>query len=326
MDRCTTAPLAQEEQWSLTNLPDELFQLEPTSDWGRGYVANMKVNGVDVLDSKGRRFKDFDFLPSQISEELEAFRIEMYTDRYHPRCNLKDLLIRMEPDPTYGLPDPHLFSEERRRFRNRMNIPCWNKKTPTPSLVDCLLYEQISWDSVLHNTCLPVTPAGFVKPFDPEESWTGTPVIIPLNRYLGSEQTHTPSDRLVKTYELIAKLQETARQKGYAHWIFLENSDKPASWREKAAHRQHPRSGPDDITVPSPDNMPQAGFDHIDRCIQDSVAKGEFKPSLDKLHEYTAAWVEHWMNDARKSAASSPVSFASSTSETIGAETSDETD
>ena len=257
-------------------------------------MPSIKHNGVDIVDTNGKKYLHFDFLPSQVSISLEAFRLEMYCGRLSPRCAARDLYIRMHPGPTDKIPSAKALNMQRRRFRDMMNLPCWHKRAEAPSQNDCLLHEQISWSSVLYNTCLPMTPdgVGFVKPVCPGYTRTGPPVIIPVLRYIGYDRNYTPSDRLMKLYDLIGKLQEAAQKKGYAHWIFLENAHKPAAWSEAASKKGFPRSGPNEISIPRPHSLPRAALKHIEKCIRDSTLGAGFQPDPAKLSPDIAAWVQ----------------------------------
>lgn len=288
----TTAYHPAEVGLSDENLPDVLFQLEPPADWGREVVPFVRNDDEeDVKDGDGRRYRAFEFLPLQISANPEAWRLLLYTDRSHPHCGARDLQARMWPMAGQNVLQANAINMRKTRLRNALSLPCWVRRTKKPTMLDCLLHEQYSWNSVLHNSALPVGNGGFVKPVMPGSDTPATPVLIHLRTFTGAQFPHMPSEWLEKVFDTIADLQDKAFIKGYAHWIFLKNGDKPAFWSFKAESQHHPRTGPLEIRVPRVETMPSTARIWIEECVRDASRSGPFVPTLASLPEHTRRWI-----------------------------------
>ena len=129
---------------------------------------------------------------------------------------------------------------------------------------------------------------GLLKPVMPGSIAEGASKILPLTEFLHGEGSHEPSARLKKIFQTINDLQDIAIQKGYAHWIFLENKHKPQSWISKIKSQNHPLTRPNDIRVPRIETMPSAAVAWIESCVRDTIGnKGTgFLPASDALPEY----------------------------------------
>ncbi|MCJ1393423.1 hypothetical protein MMC18_006297 [Xylographa bjoerkii] len=294
----TTTFLAAEAGWSTANLPNVLFQLEPFDNWGQTKIPPLlDSNGNVITDHRGRQLKDFDFLPARISIRPEAWRLLLYTDRSHPLCGAKDLHARMRPEEGEEVLHPNAINMQKVRLRNVLNIPCWIRCQTEPTIVECLMHEQYSWLSVLLNTTLAVGPTGLMKPASPAGASAAeiSPEALMLTTFLedGADGFREPSTRLKIIFQTIASLQDKAYDKGYAHWIFLENKDKPSSWSLRANSKRHERTRLNEISIPKTETMPLAAVAWIEYCIRDAAKAGDVLPAPDKLPKHAADWIEN---------------------------------
>ena len=78
-------------------------------------------SGNPRVDPDGKEYKAFPFLPSQISTNPTDLQLEMYSDRYDPRVQERDLHVRMQPG-NQRLLSANVMNQRRRRFRNKWNI------------------------------------------------------------------------------------------------------------------------------------------------------------------------------------------------------------
>lgn len=313
-----TSYLPSEVTWSNADLPDKLFQLDPGAEWGNETVTPFFKNddGTPARDTRGHPLRDYGFLPNQISIQAETYRLEMYLGRLHSRCMTFDLFARMHPGAGEKAPSANAVNMMRIRLRSRLNIPCWTKRRETPSMVECLILEQVSWQSVQLNTVLPVGPQGLLKPTLANNNQQDVPftsydvprdlsqlsqVPIPITTYVGEGGVHMPSERLESVFDTLTELQARAFDKGYPHWIFLENHDKPTKWSMKAMNQRHSNSGPLDISVPETSTMPTAALKWIEFCVEMAVQDGNMQLPLHKLSSKTRQWVDgviEWAEDA----------------------------
>ncbi|MCJ1435803.1 hypothetical protein MMC27_005178 [Xylographa pallens] len=295
VDSYTTSFHPAEIGLSDTSLPNILFMLEPSTTWGTTAIrAVLNNNGRAMTDKKGFQIRDFDFLPTRISIRPETWRLLLYTDRSHPLCGARDLQARMWPGEGETLLQANAMNMQKTRLRNALNVPCWVRRGSEPAIVECLIHEQYSYASVCLNTTLHVGRAGLVKPVMPDTIAMAAPEVLPLTEFLHSEGRHEPSARLQKIFQTIAGLQDIAFEKGYAHWIFLENRHKLQSWISKAERQRRPLTRPDEISLPRTEAMPQAAVAWIESCIRDTVGdKGEgFLPAAETLPKHAMLWVE----------------------------------
>ena len=179
----------------------------------------------------------------------------------------------------------------RTRFRDQHGLPCHTRRADFPSVSELLKHEQYSWDSVQHNTCLPVQPGGLIRP----ALQAGGPAVVPLpaNTFLGGVTHHTPSARLTMVYEEISYLQALAFENGCAHWILLPNHLKPTAWTLRRTAQHRPFQGPNDVTFPEPNAIPQTAFAWIKECIIEAAAgtSGMNIPMLNTLPPHARGWV-----------------------------------
>ena len=302
-----TAFHPNEAGWSVTNLPNALFRLEPPEDWGHEAALPAWKNSEGGLrsDSRGQPLKDFPFLPFQISRDPEYYRLEMYLGRLHSKCSTTDVFARMNPAPGEKVPLPNAINMNRLRLRNRLNIPCWTRRRESHSLLECLIHEQVSWASVKWNTVLPVGALGLVKPkltddaraevpflsyYTPRDATAVPHTIIPMTTYT-NQPLHIPSPRLESVFDTIAELQALAFEKGYPHWIFLKNRHKPEKWSQKAVNQKNPNSGPNEISVPECSGLPTIAVTWIEFCIGQAVMNGEMGLPLERLPTHVCDWI-----------------------------------
>ena len=296
-----TAPILSEAGWSAQNLPAELFRLEPPAGWGRNTLRDLVIQG-QVAQKNNRPYKAFP-IPPHISVYPESWRLVMYGDRTDPRLTYRDLVVRMRPDEKHGLLSTQTMSMQRTRFRDQLGLACWMKRPEFPSLNEMLKTEQYSWDSVRHNTTLPVRPWGLVRPVLEPGAFPVTP--LPLNTFTGAGRYHTPSPRLKMVFKEIGDLQGLAFDKGCPHWIFLPNRDKPDAWIDKALAQHRSLTGPDDITFPEEMAIPKDALTWIKECVvlAASGQSGMEVPDLETLPSHARLWVGRCIDEGHTIAA-----------------------
>jgi len=262
-----------------------LFRLEPVPGWSETpYPPFRHLDGTLVVDQRGKDFKDYAFLPRHIPTKSPSHLLELWLGKSDSRIQTRDLFIRMNPVPSTPKLLANAINMQRVRFRTQYNIPCWTKRPAVPSQVECLVYEQLTWDSVIHNTILPVlTGVGLVMPALPDSLTATQPLVLPLTTYTGGRRPHAPSGRVKHIFDILAILQDTAFECGYPHWIFLENKYKPEAWSHKADCQQHPWSGPNDVAVPSLHDLPETARLWIEEGVKEAARKRSFMPPLSKL-------------------------------------------
>ena len=298
-----TSPHPREDAWDETNLPDELFQLEPFKDWGAGELPSFTAPRLDddgrrMTDGSTRAYRVFD-VPSQISINSDVWRLEYWTDRMHPKFGVRDLYIRMQPGPGDKILTTNAINMKKSRLRNALNIPNWSRLQEVATCVECLIAEQISDSSVRHNTTLTVRPEGLerVTLVDGKSTApTAPPTFLPLNRFLRNNVPHQPSRKYQAKQRLIAELRRMAFREGYPHWIFLPNKFKPKEWQDKATGQKCSRAEDDDIKIPEQNAIPQKALKHIKRCVRDWAAARKPIPMVDKLPSH-ARWVQSCVDE-----------------------------
>ncbi|MCJ1249346.1 hypothetical protein MMC30_006569 [Trapelia coarctata] len=314
---------ANEATWSDTNLPDKLFQLEPGAEWGNEAVIPCLTNSDGTPATNLRRIplRDYGFLPDQISIHPEAYRLEMYLGKLHSKCGTFDLYRRMHPAAGKKMPSQNGINMTRARLRNQVNVPCWTKRSDTPSMAECLILEQVSWESIRLNTVLPLGPMGLFKPCLTNHNPKAAPftsyniprdysriqhMVIPFTTYVRNQGVHMPSPRLEAAFDTLADLQSLAFEKGYPHWVFLENQEKPSRWTRNFAAQHHSTRGPQYINVPDPSTMPTTAVLWIEFCIQKAVQDGDMQLPLSKLSRKTRKWVNSVVGRAGKAVKKTP--------------------
>ena len=214
-----------------------------------------------------------------------------------------------------------------RDVRLPLNIPCWLQKGENIHLMDCLVFESLSLNSVRRNTILPVKPWGFIKPTLPEPpSQSGSnqnsggsaaslaappiapPAPLPLCTFTDGTESHISSAKLNAVKNLTAQLQDRAFDKLLPHWIFLQDHEKPQWWHERAGENTE-----DNISIPLLQAIPCPAREWIKECVRDA---GEPQsrltvPPVSILPKSSKAWVTACIKEGR---ARSPVA----TSSTVG--------
>ena len=302
-----TAPHPNEVGWSNANLPDILFQLEPSDNWGKEPLQNLLNQNGQLIMNNNRVSKDFDLLPTHISIDPEDFRLEMWRDRTHPAVETHDLLLRMHPDQGESCLGQIAMNQRCIRFRKRLGIMCWTRQTKTPSITDCLLLEQLSEESIKRNTVLPVMEQGLLKPcLAPDGSRYGSQY-IPGNTFTDGSIDHKPSQRLSIHLDVVKALQQKACELRCPHWIFLPNKHKPEAWIKKASSQEKARknsgqrcsdrTSPDDVMVPAMVDITPAALEYIKNSVQLAASFGN-PLDVSALSKETRAWVEPCINQS----------------------------
>ncbi|TPX23462.1 hypothetical protein DIZ76_012794 [Coccidioides immitis] len=156
-----TLPVPSQCHWSLHNLPDILYQLNPTDGAAR------KSDPVQLKPSPyyGQApIRVFDILPDRISSNVEDWRVEAWL-RLDRRIRLKDITARMAPDFAMTT---NALQQRNVRFRQLFNIVSWgkgNKLTENHREKIHKMLEERGIDLSL-NTTRGITP-GLIDPNDP---------------------------------------------------------------------------------------------------------------------------------------------------------------
>ena len=275
--------------------------MEPPAGWGRNKLQDLFVQG-QTAQTNNRPYKAFP-IPHHISVNPESWRLVMYGDRTDPRLNHRDLVFRMRPDEKHGLLSTQTMSMQRTRCRDQLGLACWVKRTEFPSLNEMLKTEQYSFDSVRHNTTLPVRPWGLMRPVLEPGAFPVTP--LPLDTFIGTGRYHNPSPRLKMVFKEIGDLQGLAFGNSCPHWIFLPNRDKPDAWIDKARAQHRTLTGPDDITFPEELAIPKDALVWIKECVvlAASGQSGMVVPNLETLPSHARLWVAKCIHEGQTIAA-----------------------
>ncbi|KAL4883312.1 hypothetical protein BJY04DRAFT_216613 [Aspergillus karnatakaensis] len=107
-----------QERWSWDNLPDILYQMNPTGKEGQGREEDP---GKLAHEIHGKRLRCLSVLPDNISSTVEEFRVEAW-QRLDPRVTLTDITDRMHPD--FRIKN-NALQQRGVRFRQAFNLLAW---------------------------------------------------------------------------------------------------------------------------------------------------------------------------------------------------------
>ena len=311
VDSSTTSHSAANTGYSATNLPTELFRLEPPLDYGVAVFAELRGSDGRVRrKSNGQPYEKYPWLPNRISIQPEPFMLE-YWNKKHPDCSYADFEIRMQPGPGERLPVRNTLNMRRARdVRLPLNIPCWVQKVSSVTMIDCLIFESLSLNSVRRNTVLPVRPWGLLKPSLPgaerqlasiqtlpgPAAPPAPPVPLPLRTFTDGKDVHIPSAKLNAVKDMTASLQDKAFERLLPHWIFLQDREKPRWWKERRGNNAE-----DNVTIPLPQAIPHPAREWIKECVRDAAEPQNrlTVPPLSILPKWTRGWVSACMVEGR---------------------------
>ncbi|PKX96861.1 uncharacterized protein P174DRAFT_363644 [Aspergillus novofumigatus IBT 16806] len=113
-----TTPHGDQIYWNLDNLPDVLYVLRPRTDYRKSRHRVYKTTSALT----GKQINDFAVLPSQISSNVEGWRLEAWM-RLDRRITQQDIIDRV--NPKYKLTAEEIESR-RDNFRNAFHVANWN--------------------------------------------------------------------------------------------------------------------------------------------------------------------------------------------------------
>ncbi|KAF7165342.1 hypothetical protein CNMCM5623_009547 [Aspergillus felis] len=113
-----TTPHGDQTYWSLENLPDVLYVLRPRTGYRKSRHRVYKTTSAIT----GKQINDFAVLPSQISSNVEGWRLEAWM-RLDRRITEQDIIDRV--NPKYTLTAENIESR-RENFRNAFYVANWN--------------------------------------------------------------------------------------------------------------------------------------------------------------------------------------------------------
>ncbi|KAL4928675.1 uncharacterized protein BDV17DRAFT_291305 [Aspergillus undulatus] len=114
--RNVTSYHPDQADWSWTNLPDILYQLNPPENEERRSDPAYMSEPIH-----GKRLRNLPILPDNISSTVEEFRVEAW-QRMDPRISLDDITSRMHPD--FRIKN-NALQQRGVRFRQAFNIKAW---------------------------------------------------------------------------------------------------------------------------------------------------------------------------------------------------------
>jgi hypothetical protein len=115
-----TTPHGDQTYWSLENLPDVLYVLRPRTGYRKSRHRVYKTTNAHT----GKQINDFAVLPSQISSNVEGWRLEAWM-RLDRRITQQDIIDRV--NPKYKLTAEEIESR-RENFRNTFHVANWNEQ------------------------------------------------------------------------------------------------------------------------------------------------------------------------------------------------------
>ncbi|GFF87501.1 hypothetical protein IFM47457_07517 [Aspergillus lentulus] len=113
-----TTPHGDQTYWSLENLPEVLYVLRPKTDYRKSRHRVYKTTSAIT----GKQINDFAVLPSQISSNVEGWRLEAWM-RLDRRITQQDIIDRV--NPKYKLTAEEIESR-REDFRSAFHVANWN--------------------------------------------------------------------------------------------------------------------------------------------------------------------------------------------------------
>ncbi|EAW24076.1 uncharacterized protein NFIA_036480 [Aspergillus fischeri NRRL 181] len=113
-----TTPHGDQTYWNLENLPEVLYVLRPRTDYRKSRHRVYKTTNALT----GKQINDFAVLPSQISSNVEGWRLEAWM-RLDRRITQQDIIDRV--NPKYKLTAEEIESR-RENFRSAFHVANWN--------------------------------------------------------------------------------------------------------------------------------------------------------------------------------------------------------
>ncbi|KAL3474515.1 hypothetical protein BJX99DRAFT_260285 [Aspergillus californicus] len=172
--RNRTSHHPDQTDWSVTSLPDILYQLKPEGSNKRaGHYLLMKYS------IHGKYLRQFEILPDNISSAVEEFRVEAWM-RMDNRICLKDITDRMHPDFRIN---QNALQQRGVRFRQAFNMIAWGSGNKRSRLLEAELLarmEELGLDTTSNST-RGITP-GLINPKQGEAAGR-----VPLPRGWGAK-------------------------------------------------------------------------------------------------------------------------------------------
>ncbi|GIK00460.1 hypothetical protein Aspvir_004485 [Aspergillus viridinutans] len=171
-----TAPHGDQTYWSLENLPDVLYVLRPRTDYRKSRHRIYKTTNALT----GKQINDFAVLPSQISSNVEGWRLEAWM-RLDRRITQQDIIDRVNPKYTLTAEE---IESRRENFRNTFHVANWNVQKSIWD-IDRML-KAIGVDTQKNST-RGLTP-GLI---DPSKGEAGGRILIPGENIIPMKQGRT---------------------------------------------------------------------------------------------------------------------------------------
>ncbi|KAH8430458.1 uncharacterized protein LDX57_008117 [Aspergillus melleus] len=118
----TTAPNSEQENWSITNLPDILYVLRP----GTEHLKSRRRVYNNIGPIFGKMLRNLPVLPTRISSQVEGWRLEAWM-RLDRRVTPADIMDRVNPLFRVNMTENDV-EYRRRLFREAFHIALWGNQ------------------------------------------------------------------------------------------------------------------------------------------------------------------------------------------------------
>ncbi|KAK1145783.1 hypothetical protein N8T08_004024 [Aspergillus melleus] len=118
----TTAPHPEQENWSITNLPDILYVLRP----GTENLKSRRRVHKNIGPIFGKMLRNLPVLPTRISSQVEGWRLEAWM-RLDRRVTPADIMDRVNPPFRVNMTEDDV-GYRRRLFRETFHIALWGSQ------------------------------------------------------------------------------------------------------------------------------------------------------------------------------------------------------
>lgn len=153
----TTTPHPNQLHWSIESLPSVLYVLRPGSQYVKSR-ARVRETNFKIF---GKRVREFQVLPRQISSRVEGWRLEAWW-RLDRRIEAQDILDRI--DPKFGVTALDL-EMRREEFRRAFHVANWKSQASINGIARLVQKKRINLGL---NTTRGLTP-GLIDPAKGEE-------------------------------------------------------------------------------------------------------------------------------------------------------------
>ncbi|KAF7119016.1 hypothetical protein CNMCM5793_008656 [Aspergillus hiratsukae] len=221
-----TTPHGDQTYWSLENLPDVLYVLRPRTNYRKSRHRVYKTTNAIT----GKQINDFAVLPSQISSNVEGWRLEAWM-RLDRRITEQDIIDRV--NPKYKLTADEIETR-REHFRNAFHVANWNVQK---SIWDIDRMLRASGIDTQKNSTRGLTP-GLI---DPSKGEAGGRVPIPGDNVI--PMAMQTSMNLESTSRSSGQVREP-RRPGPLHASQADSRTEPTSRETEAEQIPQQEPGP----------------------------------------------------------------------------------